>query len=494
MNVASPPGALVRSVRRRIIEGEDPLGTWFQMVRKPAARRATGAVYTPAPMVRSMLGWVASQGLPSRIVDPGAGSGRFILEAAKAFPKAELIAIEPDVLAALMLKANAAALGMGERIRIEACDYRELRLPEVAGATVFIGNPPYVRHHAIDPAWKTWYQSACKTYGVQASALAGLHLHFFVRTLQLASPGDFGMFITAAEWLDVNYGSALRALLTGPLGAVDLQVLDASIEAFPGTASTAAITGFKVGERAAPVRVRAVVSPEEFNKPGGRDVLREDLRSAGRWSFIIRGRSESAPGTIELGEIFRVHRGQVTGANKVWVRGSHVPDLPERLMVPTVTKARDLIDAGEELTSAAQLRRVIELPADLAEVPEHEYDAVQRFLRWAKARGAHEGYVATHRRAWWSVGLRAAAPILCTYMARRPPQFTLNTCSARHINVAHGLYPRGPLEAGTLRGLTRWLNSHADGRSGRSYAGGLMKFEPKEIERLRIPDPSSFAT
>jgi hypothetical protein len=79
-------------------------------------------------------------------------------------------------------------------------------------------------------------------------------------------------------------------------------------------------------------------------------------------------------------------------------------------------------------------------------------------------------------------------------MARRPPQFTLNTCEARHINIAHGLYPRENLAAGILRQLVAWLNQNISTGSGRTYAGGLTKFEPKEIERLRIPRFESFKT
>ena len=68
--------------------------------------------------------------------------------------------------------------------------------------------------------------------------------------------------------------------------------------------------------------------------------------------------------------------------------------------------------------------------------------AIERFLRIAKKDGAHAGYIASHRKAWWAVGLRRPAPILATYMARRAPVFTRNLALARHINVAHGLYPR----------------------------------------------------
>jgi hypothetical protein len=39
-----------------------------------------------------------------------------------------------------------------------------------------------------------------------------------------------------------------------------------------------------------------------------------------------------------------------------------------------------------------------------------------------------------------------------------------------------------------LTRLVTWLNKNIQTGSGRTYAGGLTKFEPKEIERLRIPN------
>ena len=113
--------------------------------------------------------------------------------------------------------------------------------------------------------------------------------------------------------------------------------------------------------------------------------------------------------------------------------------------------------------------------------------AIDSFLSWAQTQRADQGYIARRRKAWWSVGLKDPAPILCTYMARRPPQFTLNICNARHINIAHGLYPREDLSLAALVALVAWLNTHVGIAAGRTYAGGLTKFEPKEVERLRIP-------
>ena len=101
--------------------------------------------------------------------------------------------------------------------------------------------------------------------------------------------------------------------------------------------------------------------------------------------------------------------------------------------------------------------------------------------------GADKSYVARHRRAWWAVALRLPAPILCTYMARRPTAFVRNRCGARHLNIAHGLYPRETLPSAVLDNLAAWLRGNVGVAAGRTYAGGLTKFEPKGLERIPVP-------
>ena len=192
---------------------------------------------------------------------------------------------------------------------------------------------------------------------------------------------------------------------------------------------------------------------------------------------------------MELGELFRVHRGQVTGANNVWIAGNRAARLPPEYLRPTVTRARELLAAGDVLNDPTPLRRVIDLPAELDELPSDSRAAVAAFLAWAKSQNAHSGYIARHRRSWWSVGLRDPAPIICTYMARRPPAFVRNKCHARLLNIAHGLYPREPLSEETLTALIGWLKTNVRLDSGRTYAGGLTKFEPGEVERIAVPAP-----
>jgi adenine-specific DNA-methyltransferase len=193
---------------------------------------------------------------------------------------------------------------------------------------------------------------------------------------------------------------------------------------------------------------------------------------------------------VELGELCRVHRGQVTGANSVWITAGNSAGLPSRFLFPAVTHARELFAARGTLTTVAGLRQVIDLPADLGELAAGELAVVARFLARAEAAGAAGRYIARHRTPWWRVRLRAPAPILATYMARRPPAFVRNLAGARHVNIAHGLYPREPLPAAALDGLATYLRRSVATGQGRTYAGGLTKFEPGELERLPVPAPS----
>ncbi len=480
--------ALLDYIYEESINGTDVLGMFFNNVRSAIERREQGAVYTPPSIIDSMFDLIKDYKNLNRIIDPGAGSGRFIIKAAKVFPNTELIAIELDPLAALMLRANIFLHKIETRTTIYVEDYRNIHLPECTGRSAFVGNPPYLRHHNISATWKEWFSTQFTVMNIKASALAGLHVHFFLKTFLLSRSGDIGVFITSSEWLDVNYGSALKELLLLHLGCISLRIIAPQVEVFPGTATTAVITSFEVGETTKPIRFQRIDNLEQINSTITEIYSnRKSILSKEKWSKLTVNKIEPDYETIELGELFEVHRGQVTGSNDIWIAGEHSECIPESLLIPTVTKARELIAAGATLQSTNGLRRVVDIPADLDSLDSQERKSVEIFLEWAKSVGADNSYTARHRKSWWAVGLKKSAPILCTYMARRSPQFTRNSCFAKHINVVHGLYPKKILPDATLDRIVFWLNSHIKVSDGRTYAGGLTKFEPKEIERLRIP-------
>lgn len=485
----------VRRIRHRIENGKDPLGAAFCRLRTPEMRRPYGATYTPRPIVRAMLRWAGNYlPHPARVVDPGVGSARFLIAAGRRFTDAQLLGVDIDPLAAMIARANLACAGLAHRARIIVGDYRDLEVPNIDGRTLYLGNPPYVRHHLIGSEWKAWLTKTATALGLpESSQLAGLHVHFYLATAQRARKGDFGAFITAAEWLDVNYGRLLRDLFVGPLGGRSITIIEPTAQPFLDAASTAAIACFDVGSATKSVRLKRISALPDLKRRGldtGRVVRRERLEAAHRWTPLTRGAKQEREGFIELGELCRVHRGQVTGSNKVWIAGAHSQGLPDSALFASVTRARELFDAGRMLADRTTLKKVIDLPVDLDVFEASERRAVDAFLKTAKVMGADRGYVAQNRKKWWAVGLRCAAPILTTYMARRPPAFVRNLADARHINIAHGIYPRDAMNDTMLSALVQYLSKTVTQAEGRTYSGGLTKFEPKEVERLLVPEPS----
>lgn len=490
---AAPDEHIVEKYRAAILSGEDPLGDLLYELRAAAERRGTGTVYTPPAIVQPMVQWTLDESV-ERVVDAGCGSGRYAAAIARRNPGMRIVAIDLDPLATLMTRAVLNVVKASNAVVLQA-DFTRIRLDHFEGKTAFIGNPPYLRHHQIPQESKAWAQKAAIVLGYRISGLAGLHAYFYLATAHLAKKGDVGCYVTSAEWLDVNYGSIIRNLLTDTLGGTEIHVIEPTAAPFEGTATTAAVVQFRVGEKPAAIGFRAVPTLAELAPLAttGSPVALDRLVEAPRWSVFTKTRNAVPEGYIELGELVRVHRGTVTGANATWVARTEV-DLPDEVLYRSVTKARELFAAGHSLNSSEHLRFVIDIPTDLDVFDAADRKRINRFLRAAKQASVHEGYVAKNRRAWWAVGLKTAAPVLATYMARRPPAFVMNKAEARHINIAHGLYPRQQLTEAQLVSLTGALRSSVVLAQGRTYAGGLTKFEPREMERLPIPDLATLST
>jgi adenine-specific DNA-methyltransferase len=169
---ATPTAAVdVAELRDSIAAGQDPLGEAYCRIRNGEERRGLGQTYTPPTIVSSMLEWAANEVQPQRVIDPGSGSGRFTVAAGGQFPKATLVASDVDPIATLMTRRSVAAAGFVKRATVFLRDYRTLAPGTADGPTLFVGNPPYVRHHQIDQKWKRWLLQTAAARGFSKEQL-----------------------------------------------------------------------------------------------------------------------------------------------------------------------------------------------------------------------------------------------------------------------------------------------------------------------------------
>jgi predicted RNA methylase len=486
---------LLDTVRDGLLAGVDPLGTALLTLRPQLVRQHAGMVYTPAALVAPMISWAVQQD-PARLVDPGCGSGRYSIAAAMRNPDLEIVAIDTDPVATLLTRAALAVVAKNKVTVINA-DYTRVGLAPKA-RTAFVGNPPYVRHHRLDGAAKQWLVATATKLGHEViSTRAGLHAYFFMATACYGRPGDIGCFLTSSEWLDTNYGWSVRHMLLNGLGATSLHLIDPQVQAFRSVNSTGLITCFRLGESPQVITISAVHAISDLTSlEGGKEMERSSLQADVRWTKVLRTRDDPIPvghRRVKLGSMFRIRRGIATGANGYFVmtRKEAAARGLMKWCVPVITRGVEILDAKGLIKNDDRLKVLLRPTANI-------HRSVFPRLNSYLAKGEHstrgaervkDRYLCGVRSPWWLVELPEPAPVVSTYMARRPPAFVLNPDKLAVLNIGHYLWPR--MEGTDLKGIVQALNKQ-QGRlmgQGRVYQGGLEKFEPHEMAALEIDLP-----
>jgi release factor glutamine methyltransferase len=133
-----------RAVRRRM--AREPLQ---HIVGTQAFRHITVTVspdaLVPRPETEVLAGWALELLAPHArplVIDLGTGSGCVACALAAERPDARVIAVDASPRAVALAQANVAALGLGERVRVEVSDLFAALGP--VRADLVVSNPPYL--------------------------------------------------------------------------------------------------------------------------------------------------------------------------------------------------------------------------------------------------------------------------------------------------------------------------------------------------------------
>lgn len=479
-------------------DGIDVPGDAYEALVSGADRRDAGQFQTPTWAADLMGSWLLQEPC-DLLLDPGVGAGRLLFRAAaraEAGPR-RMLGLDVDPVSLEMARVNLLLRGI-DNCALRRGNFLLGTLRERPDALTC--NPPYSRHHSIPSAGKEAIHAGFeKRLGLRLSRLAGLHVLFLVRALEVIRQDGRVAFITPAEWLDVNYGRAIKRFVLERARVEAIVLWEHDHLFFDGALTTAAITLLRAGPGDGPTRVirlpRRPPAVEEViaTIQGERTRLRAadvELAADAKWSQPVRRRVSR--GTA-LRELARVRRGIATGCNRFFVvseaaRREH--GLKPSYLRPCITTPR--LVPGEEL-SLADLKR---MPDDVARwvLDCHDNEAERRddplglYLRWGKDElQAHQGYLASRREPWYGLERRAESPILFTYMNRERPRFIRNRAGAVPLNTFLIVEPHEGVNRDRL-----WLALNTEhvmrqfASVRRNYGGGLWKIEPRGLGELRV--------
>lgn len=485
-------------------DGVDVIGTAYEKLVSGVERRPRGQFQTPFWAADVMASWLLSE--PTELLlDPGVGAGRLLFRTMKAgrhSPK-KMLGLDVDPLSLTMARLNVELRDPDERtqLSLRRRDFLTGSLAERPDAITC--NPPYSRHHSIPPEQKEAIHAGFESrLGQRFNRLAGLHVLFLVRALEVARPGARIAFITPADWLDVGYGRSIKTFVLERAYVESIVLFDEGHLFFDGAMTSAAITFIRKepsdGRATRMVRLPRKLPPRQqvlaAVKGTSGALCPEEVELAGeqRWGRLPRQASEGT----RLGAVARVRRGLATGCNRFFSLseetrkrfGIDEADLRPAIVSPRLISGTELTRSFIEALPDDQPRWVLDRRDPEAEKGR---SPIARYLRWGRKQlNADSGYLASNRKPWYSLEKRGDCPILFSYMNRKNPRFIRNHAKAVPLNTFLIVEPKDGIDPDELCAA---LNSHFVrdqlAHDRRNYGGGLWKLEPREVEDLKVELP-----
>jgi adenine-specific DNA-methyltransferase len=488
----------------------------FDTSKSPAERNRCGQFATPNALAVEIASYVNSlieNRASLRFADPSVGTGSFYSAALSVFGRQRIesatgIEIDP------VLCDVARDLWSGFGLSVVCGDFAHLFADEarLAAPNLILANPPYVRHHHIDREEKQWLQSVVrKATGVEVGGLAGLYVYFLMLATAWMEDGGYAAWLVPSEFMDVNYGVALKQYLTDKVTLVRIHRFDPAEVQFDDALVSSAVLVFR---KAPPPPGHAV----EFTFGGtlagpcaGDRIQLDQLRVSRKWTLYPghqrndRGAPSIDPRGPTLASLFHIRRGIATGNNRFFILQRADADqrrLPSRYLRPILPSPRHL--RTKVIHAAADGYPLIDpqlcvIDCDLPELTvQQRHPELWDYLKTGEVLGIKDRYLVGKRCPWYKQEQRAAAPFLCTYMGRgagdaQPFRFILNHSKAIGTNLYLMLYPRRRLETMLRDYPDRMTELHlllgnVTGKelrgAGRVYGGGLNKIEPSELGRI----------
>lgn len=440
--------------------------------------RQLGSYYTPDLTASALARWAIRTGHES-FLEPSAGGGALLIAALSRanelarYPAARATAFDIDPEAIEKLHA----LDI-DQLTVYKADF--LEHPFFEKFDLVLANPPFNRNHSLTPQRRS---SLRDRMGV--SGAIGLWGYFLLHSLNFLKSGGRLASIVPRSILFTRHGEKYLKNLCGQFSEVGVFELSAR----PSWSNFADEAG-------------AVILAEGF---GGRPcnqyrtgTLNEDGVIAEKSTPQCQLYDRAIGVSVMLGTLANLSIGVVTGRNKVFLLSENErkdAGLSLTHVRPVISRSRQLSGlflSTEDLHDLAVNGHKTWLLA-----PKKFYAAVSRYLAVVPAEDIEAVVWFRKRKPWWKVQISENIDAVFTYMNDLGPRIVAVSPGVVCTNTLHRVTFFNSTAEAQRRGVfltaISTFGQLAAERVGRSYGGGVLKFELAEARRLPVISSANFS-
>lgn len=439
------------------------------------AAKNLGAYYTPETMADLLAEWVVQTG-DERLLEPSIGDGALVkavlaCTARKAFGAARLRLVGCDIDQEAVADVRDWLPNIHQVIRQNFLDADHTLIGKVDGV---ITNPPFTRNHELP---KSERDKLRERFGYKGAA--GLWVPFILHAVGFLKPGGRLAAIVPGAALFSNYGRETLERICQKFEHVEIrQIVDKPLWSHHAEERGAIIfaRGYGEGSCRLPRTTR-------WSADGSRVA---DIRP--------RSFGQALLGAHQLSEIASLSIGAVTGYNKVFLlseaerRNAGIALRDVTLVVARARHVRSLEISETDLRNLARdgERTWLLAPRDIA----RKRVGVRKRLALIPPSKRRSVLWLNKRTPWWKVDQGPGCDAIFTYMNDVGPRIVIGSGPLRCTNTLHQVRFSPDLSADERRiaalSLISSFGQLAAERYGRSYGGGVLKFELTDARRFPI--------
>jgi adenine-specific DNA methylase len=493
-------------------------------------RRRLGKFETPQHIARFITRWAIKSG-NEIVLEPCIGTGILlsnIIERIQEIQGSKAMLTNIHGVDIDQTAIDSAALNLGlddaQKSKLICMDFLEA-MPnrDIPLVDAVICNPPYSKHQLIERNYKNRIARELEEKAnVNLSRQSSIYIYFLIHAASFLKRGGRMAFVLPGNFLEVNYGIPLKRFLVRSFRIAAIVLFPRDSLQFPDVLTTTCVALLEKGKKERSTadfvsfnfseKQRIVDSLKTFQvyrkKRLGISVKRicqDYINPELKWINYFEPKGASTDGQAILGSIARCKRGIATGANDFFVLSENevaAHKIERTFLKPVLTKTRyaqfltfTSIDFANLKLSGA---RVWLLSTNWTKEDLRGTNLL-KYIKMGEIEGLNNRYLTSSRKIWYSSENRSVPPVLFTYMSRDRPRFIWNEARTLVLNTFHCVYIQNKIRQNQLmfEALLACLNSTRTAsllkRIGRTYGGGLLKVEPRELAKLPIYNIMKFS-